>query len=76
MESKITQNPLPTKKKKKRSWEGQKFEKNKVDHMVSGEATYAEFALQAYFYSFSGLLAWIPERLSTYTSCCAIRREE
>lgn len=49
MESKITQNPLPPPKNKNRTWEGQKFEKNKVDHMVSGEATHAEFALQAYF---------------------------
>lgn len=57
MESNITQDPPPT--KNPQHGQGQKFEKNKDDHVVSVEATQAEFALQQtiLIYSFSGLLA-------------------
>lgn len=57
MESNITQDPPPTKNPE--HGQGQKFEKNADDHMVSMEATQAEFALQQtiLIYSCSGLLA-------------------
>lgn len=44
MESNITQYPPPLKIPE--HGQGQKFEKNKDDHMVSVEARKAEFALQ------------------------------
>lgn len=44
MESNITQYPPPLKIPE--HGQGQKLEKSKHDHMVSGEAREAEFALQ------------------------------
>lgn len=57
MESNSTQDPPPTKSPE--YGQGQKFEKNKDDYMVSADATQTEFALQQtiLIYSFSGLLA-------------------
>lgn len=57
MESSILQDPPP--KKTPEHGQGQKFEENKDDPMVSAEATQAGFAFQqiVLIYSRSGLLA-------------------